>query len=61
MQLKLSKIDWDNINYPPFLKLFHFSFIDTEGKTERIYLRPLWITHILIFSITIINLINNII
>lgn len=53
------KINWDDFNYPPLLKVIHYDI--TEVKEEdRLTVRAMWLSHVLIMVETLLNLINNI-
>ena len=52
-------IDWNDFNWPPLVKVMHFKLDELEGN-ERTIARNLWLTHLAIFLISIINIINSI-
>jgi hypothetical protein len=53
------KINWDDFNYPPLIKLIHFDMSEIEDNKIMI-VRFLWLSHLLIFAYSILNIINNI-
>ena len=55
-----SGINWNDFNYPPLLKLIHYKRNELSNP-HRYMATLLWLSHILIFAISIINLINNIV
>ncbi|KAM3136919.1 hypothetical protein pb186bvf_011004 [Paramecium bursaria] len=54
-----NKINWDDFNYPPFLKVIHYDVSEVDPE-HRLIVRSLWLSHILIFVYSIVNIINNI-
>lgn len=55
---KQSKIDWDDYNYPPLLKVIHYDIEEVEPE-HRLIVRALWLSHILIAIYSLLNIINN--
>jgi hypothetical protein len=53
------KINWEDFNYPPLIKLIHFDLSEIEESKVTI-VRFLWFSHLLIFAYSILNIINNI-
>lgn len=54
-----SKINWDDFNYPPLLKVIHYDITEVDPEV-RTGVRAMWLSHVLIFVEGILNLINNI-
>lgn len=54
------KINWEDFNYPPLIKLIHFDLSEIE-ETKVTVVRFLWLSHLLIFAYSIINILNNIV
>ena len=54
------KINWDDFNYPPVVKLIHFDLSEVE-ECKVTTVRFLWFSHLLIFAYSIINIIDNIV
>lgn len=57
-----SKIEWNDFNYPPVLKIIHFSLSELNDQpAKKTAVTWLWMTHVGIFIVSIINLISNIV
>ena len=54
------KINWDDFNYPPIIKIIHFDLSEVEESKVTV-VRFLWFSHILLFAYSIINIIDNIV
>ncbi|CAD8089308.1 unnamed protein product [Paramecium primaurelia] len=52
------KIDWDDFNYPPLIKVIHYNIEEVQPE-YRLVVRSLWLSSILIFVYTLLNIINN--
>lgn len=53
------KIDWDNFNYPPLLKVIHYDISEVSPE-KKLIVRALWLSHVLIMVESILNIINTI-
>ncbi|CAD8099369.1 unnamed protein product [Paramecium primaurelia] len=52
------KIDWDDFNYPPLIKVIHYNIEEVQPE-YRLVVRSLWLSSILIFAYTLLNIIDN--
>ena len=56
---KKMEVNWNDFNWPPICKVIHFSLMELDEKADvKRIVRLLWISHIIIFVISIINFIN---
>lgn len=55
-----SGINWKDFNYPPLFHVIHFDRKELLDPHRGVATK-LWICHLLIFIISIINIINNIV
>ena len=53
-------IDWNHYNYPPCLKIFHYSREHVPEDLKRLVFL-LWFNHILILVTTVFNFVTNIV
>jgi len=53
------KINWDDFNYPPLLRVIHYDITEVDNE-KRLAVRALWLQHVLIFVEGFINIINSI-
>lgn len=53
------KINWDDFNYPPLLKVIHYDITEVDNE-KRLTVRAMWLQHVLIFLEGFINIINSI-
>lgn len=53
-----SNINWEDLNFPPILKLFHFSLQELSG-TVRTTVLKFYISFLIICFICLVNSINN--
>jgi hypothetical protein len=53
------KINWEDFNYPPLLKVIHYDITEVPAE-KRLTVRFMWLSHVLIFVEGILNLINSI-
>jgi hypothetical protein len=53
------QINWNDLNYPCLLKLFHYTRADVPEEHRRLVFL-LWLNHILIWIVEILNIIANI-
>ncbi|CAD8189254.1 unnamed protein product [Paramecium pentaurelia] len=52
------KIDWDDFNYPPLIKVIHYNIEEVQPE-YRLVVRSLWLSSILIVAYTLLNIIDN--
>jgi secretory carrier-associated membrane protein len=55
------KVNWEDFNWPPFLKVVHFSLDELEDYPIQPFIRNMFLSHLVVFLLSIINLINTII
>jgi hypothetical protein len=58
---KRPEVDWNDFNWPPGLRIMHFRLDELEGSEIKIPVRNMFFSHLAVFIVTIINLINTII
>jgi hypothetical protein len=54
-----NQINWNDFNYPCLLKLFHYTQADVPLEFRRLVFL-LWLNHVLIWTVEILNVIANI-
>lgn len=53
-------INWNDFNYPCLLKMFHFKRSELPLEFRRV-VTMLWLNHILIWAVELLNFITNIV
>ena len=53
------QINWNDFNYPPLIKVFHYNASELEPPVRN-KVRLMWLTHIIVVVVTLLNLISNI-
>ena len=55
------QINWADYNYPPLVNVIHFRLDElTSNPDIRAQVRNIWISHLVLFAVSILNLISNI-
>jgi len=57
MSKEKSNINWEDLNFPPILKLFHFSLTEISGNVRKTVL-IIYISFIIICFVCFVNCIN---
>lgn len=55
-----SKINWNDFNYPPLIKVIHYNPSELMSPHLGVA-RLLWLSFVMVFVVSWINLLNNII
>ena len=55
------KVNWTEFNWPPILRVIHFRLDELEGYPIQSYVRNMFFSHLAVFILSFINLINTII
>lgn len=53
-------IDWSDFNFPPLIRVFHFSLAELQPPYKPI-VRNIYICYLIILVITLLSILNNII